>query len=184
MEYSASLFLLQFLTELVALLSMAAMTAVLFLGGWLSPLPFPPFTWIPGVIWFLIKLWSVVFCYSMVVLVKARFGYDDSLDAFGVHGAGGTLGAILTGVFAVAAVNPVFHDAAGKVLPVGLLEGNGQQLLHQFAGVGIAFALAGGGSVILLKVTDALVGLRVTADQEAEGLDMSQHGEVGYDFES
>ena len=62
-EYSASLFLLQFLTELVAILTMSAMTTVLFLGGWLSPLPFPPFTWVPGVIWFLIKAWSVVFCF-------------------------------------------------------------------------------------------------------------------------
>ena len=65
-EYSASLFLLQFLTELVAVLTMSAMTAVLFLGGWLSPLPFPPFTWVPGLIWFLIKGWSVVFMFSMV----------------------------------------------------------------------------------------------------------------------
>ena len=64
-EYSASLFLLQFLTELVAILTMSSMTAILFMGGWLSPLPFPPFTWVPGVFWFLIKAWSVVFMFSM-----------------------------------------------------------------------------------------------------------------------
>jgi len=75
-EYSASLFLLQYLTELVALLTMSAMTGVLFLGGWLSPLPFPPFTWIPGVVWFLIKLWSVVLIYSLVKAFVPRYRYD------------------------------------------------------------------------------------------------------------
>ena len=75
-EYSASLFLLQFLTELVALLTMGSLAAVLFLGGWLSPLPFPPFTWIPGVIWFLIKAWGVVFCFLMVTAFVPRYRYD------------------------------------------------------------------------------------------------------------
>ncbi len=75
-EYSASLFLLQFLTELVAVLSMSAMTAVLFLGGWLPPLPFAPLTWVPGVIWFLIKMWSVVFCFSLVKAFVPRYRYD------------------------------------------------------------------------------------------------------------
>ena len=75
-EYSASLFLLQYLTELVAVLTMSAMTAVLFLGGWLSPLPFPPFTWVPGLIWFLIKAWSVVFMFSMVKAFVPRYRYD------------------------------------------------------------------------------------------------------------
>ena len=75
-EYSASLFLLQFLTELVAVLTMSAMTAVLFLGGWLPPFPFAPFTWIPGVFWFLIKLWAVVFMFSMTKLIVPRYRYD------------------------------------------------------------------------------------------------------------
>jgi NADH-quinone oxidoreductase subunit H len=75
-EYSASLFLLQYLTELVAVLTMSAMTAVFFLGGWLSPLPFPPFTWVPGLIWFLIKAWSVVFMFSMVKAFVPRYRYD------------------------------------------------------------------------------------------------------------
>jgi NADH-quinone oxidoreductase subunit H len=75
-EYSASLYMLQFLSELVAVLSMSAMTAVLFLGGWLSPIPFPPFTWVPGVIWFLIKAWSVVFMFSMVKAFVPRYRYD------------------------------------------------------------------------------------------------------------
>ena len=75
-EYSASLFLLQFLTELVAVLTMSALTATLFLGGWLSPLPFPPFTWVPGLVWFLIKGWSVVFMFSMVKAFVPRYRYD------------------------------------------------------------------------------------------------------------
>ena len=75
-EYSASLFLLQFLGELVAILAMSSMTALLFLGGWLSPIPFPPFTWVPGVIWFLIKAWAVVFMFSMTKAVVPRYRYD------------------------------------------------------------------------------------------------------------
>jgi NADH-quinone oxidoreductase subunit H len=75
-EYSASLFLLQFLTELVAVLTMSSMTALLFLGGWLPPIPFPPFSWVPGVVWFLIKAWSVVFMFSMVKAFVPRYRYD------------------------------------------------------------------------------------------------------------
>src|SRR5271170_2200372 len=75
-EYSASLYMLQFLSELVAVMSMSAFTTVLFLGGWLSPIPFPPFTWVPGVIWFLIKAWSVVFMFSMVKAFVPRYRYD------------------------------------------------------------------------------------------------------------
>lgn len=75
-EYSASMFLLQFLGELVAILAMSSMMTVMFLGGWLSPLPFPPFTWVPGIIWFLIKAWAVVFCFSMTKAVVPRYRYD------------------------------------------------------------------------------------------------------------
>jgi Amt family ammonium transporter len=123
------------------------------------------------------------FCFYMVAKVKARFGYDDSLDAFGVHGAGGTLGALLTGVFAVSSVNPVFKDAAGKTLASGLLEGNAHQLLNQFIGVIIAWALAIVGTLIILKIVDLTIGLRVSEDEEVQGLDLSQHGEEGYAFD-
>jgi Amt family ammonium transporter len=123
------------------------------------------------------------FCFYMVAKVKARFGYDDSLDAFGVHGAGGTLGALLTGVFAVSSVNPVFKDAAGKSLASGLLEGNAHQLLNQFIGVIVAWALAIVGTLIILKIVDLTIGLRVSEDEEVQGLDLSQHGEEGYAFD-
>jgi NADH-quinone oxidoreductase subunit H len=75
-EYSSSLYLLFFLTELVAILTMCAMTTILFLGGWLPPFAFPPFTWVPGVIWFLLKAFSVVFMFSMVKAFVPRYRYD------------------------------------------------------------------------------------------------------------
>ena len=132
----------------------------------------------------LIGLIAGVFCYLMVTKVKAVFGYDDSLDAFGVHGAGGTLGAILTGVFATNVINDGLKDAAGKVLPLGLVDGNGQQVINQLIGSAIAWVLAIVGTLIILKVCDMAIGLRVDKDQENEGLDLSMHGEEGYNFES
>src|SRR6185312_3938541 len=109
---------------------------------------------------------------------KAWFGYDDSLDAFGVHGAGGTLGAILTGFFASSAINPIF--GAGKA--TGFFEGNWRQPLNQLVGVAIAWGLSIVGTLIILFLVDKLVGLRVSEDDEREGLDLSQHGEEGYDW--
>jgi Amt family ammonium transporter len=123
------------------------------------------------------------FCYLMVAKVKAAFGYDDSLDAFGVHGAGGTIGALLTGVFAVSAVNPVFKDNAGNPTAVGLIEGNAHQLLNQVVGVVIAWVLAIVGTLIILKIVDVVIGLRVAPEHEVQGLDLSQHGEEGYNLE-
>jgi Amt family ammonium transporter len=131
-----------------------------------------------------IGLAAGIFCYLMVTKVKSLFGYDDSLDAFGVHGAGGTLGAILTGIFATNAVNPIFKDAKGAVLPSGGVDGNWHQVLNQLVGVAIAWVLAAVGTIILLKLIDMTIGLRVTAEQEAEGLDLNQHGEEGYDWAS
>jgi len=130
-----------------------------------------------------IGLLAGVFCFFMVVSVKARFGYDDSLDAFGVHGAGGTLGAILTGVFAASAINPIFRDGQGNPLPSGLLDGNARQLLNQAVGVIIAWVLAIVGTLLILKLVDVTIGLRVTQDEEVQGLDLSQHGEEGYSWE-
>lgn len=125
-----------------------------------------------------------VFCYFMVTRVKSWFGYDDSLDAFGVHGAGGTLGAILTGIFATSAINPIFKDANGNPLPSGIVDGNWHQLLNQFVGIAIAWAVSIVGTLLLLKFVDLTIGLRVTREHEVEGLDVTQHGEEGYDFAS
>ncbi|HYL15611.1 MAG TPA: ammonium transporter [Terriglobales bacterium] len=125
-----------------------------------------------------------VLCYLMVAKVKARFGYDDSLDAFGVHGAGGTIGALLTGVFAASAINPIFKDAQGHVQPSGLIDGNGYQLVNQLVGLIMAWLLAIVGTLIILKVVDLLIGLRVPDDHEIQGLDLSQHGEEGYYWEA
>ena len=119
-------------------------------------------------------------CFLMVTEVKKRFGYDDSLDVFGVHGTGGTLGALLTGVFATSAINPIFKDTLGNPLPVGLVDGNGGQIINQLIGVGITITLAVIGSYSLLKVVDLAIGLRVSDEEELCGLDLSQHGEDGY----
>jgi Amt family ammonium transporter len=132
----------------------------------------------------IIGLIAGVFCYAMVAKVKAKFGYDDSLDAFGVHGAGGTLGALLTGVFAVSAVNPIFKDAQGNTVASGLIEGNAHQLLNQCVGVGVAWLLAIVGTLAILKIVDVTIGLRITEEEEVQGLDLSQHGEEGYYWEA
>jgi len=132
----------------------------------------------------LIGLIAGAFCYWMVAKVKVKFGYDDSLDAFGVHGAGGTLGALLTGVFAVSAVNPILKDSQGNTLASGLFEGNAHQLLNQLAGVAIAWVLAVVGTLVILKLVDVTLGLRVSEEEEVQGLDLSQHGEEGYYWET
>jgi Amt family ammonium transporter len=124
-----------------------------------------------------------IVCYFMVTLVKRKFGYDDSLDAFGVHGAGGTVGALLTGLFATSAINDGLKDASGKVLPLGWVDGNPGQVLNQAIGCAIAWVLAIVGTFIILKICDAVTGLRVEQDQERGGLDVSQHGEEGYFME-
>jgi Amt family ammonium transporter len=122
------------------------------------------------------------FCFAMVFMVKAFFGYDDSLDAFGVHGAGGTLGALLTGVFAASVINPIFKDSAGNTLPSGGIEGHWGQMVNQFAGASIAWVISIIGTLVLLFVVDKIVGLRLSPEDEAAGMDLSQHNEEGYDF--
>jgi Amt family ammonium transporter len=125
-----------------------------------------------------------VLCYFMVTRVKNKFRYDDALDAFGVHGAGGTLGALLTGVFATSAINEGLKDASGKVQPLGLVDGHAGQVLNQLGGTAIAWGLAIVGTLAILKIVDATVGLRVTRQQESDGLDLSMHNEEGYVFEN
>jgi ammonium transporter, Amt family len=132
----------------------------------------------------LIGFTAGVVCYLMVTAVKSRFGYDDTLDAFGVHGAGGTVGALLTGVFATSAINDGLKDSAGHVLPLGLVDGKPEQVLYQGAGVLISWVLAIVGTWIILKICDAVIGVRASREQELQGLDLSLHGEEGYNFES
>ena len=115
-------------------------------------------------------------CFLACTAVKSRFGYDDSLDVFGVHGVGGTIGAILTGVFATRHVADV--RAGG---PVGLIEG-GNVIVNQIVATAITWALAIVVTFVLLKILDATMGLRVAQDEEIQGLDLSQHGEEGYIF--
>jgi Amt family ammonium transporter len=132
----------------------------------------------------LIGLLAGMFCFFMVTAVKSKFGYDDTLDAFGVHGAGGTLGAILTGVFATVAINDGLKDSSGKSLPLGLIDGQPGQVLNQAIGVAISWGLAIVGTLVILKICDLVVGVRVLPDQELEGLDISLHGEEGYNLEA
>jgi Amt family ammonium transporter len=147
--------------------AVAGLVAITPASGFVSPM---------GALW--IGLIAGAMCFFMVVKVKIWFGYDDSLDAFGVHGAGGTLGAILTGLFARSAINPIF--GAGKA--TGLFEGNWRQVFNQGMGVMIAWALAIVGTLIILILVDKTIGLRVSAADEATGLDLSQHGEEGYEW--
>ena len=147
----------------------AGLVAITPASGFVKPMPS-----------ILIGLVAGAVCYWMVSVVKGKFKYDDSLDAFGVHGVGGTVGALLTGVFAVKEVNDVF---GGK--PVGLIDGNPIQLWYQAIGAGIAVILGIVGSLVILKVVDLVgVGIRAKTEQELEGLDVSMHGEEGYNLDT
>ena len=111
-------------------------------------------------------------CYWASVVLKNKLGYDDSLDVFGVHGVGGALGTTLVGVFATRLINDVNKGQA-----VGLIDGNGGQILTQLYGVASVAAFCAVGTWIILKIVDAMIGLRVTRDEETEGLDTALHGE-------
>ena len=149
--------------------AVAGLVAITPAAGFVGPMPALVIGLIAGVV-----------CYWMVTKVKAIFGYDDALDAFGVHGAGGTIGALLTGVFAQQAINPIF--GAGKA--VGGLDGHWGQVGNQLVGVLIAWVFALVGTLVLLKIVDLLTGLRVPEEHEIEGLDITQHGEEAYNLES
>jgi len=150
----------------------AGLVAITPASGFVGPMPA-----------LLIGLVAGVVCFAMVTRMKARFGYDDSLDAFGVHGVGGTVGALLTGVFASKLINPVFKDERGAVLGSGMIDGNFLQIFNQLVGVVVAVVLAVIGTLAILKLVDLFIGLRVPEEQEIEGLDITQHGEEGYNWE-
>src|SRR5215470_14113917 len=149
--------------------AVAGLVAITPAAGFVAPMPALAVGLIAG-----------VFCYWMVTKVKAIFGYDDALDAFGVHGAGGTIGAFLTGVFAQQIINPIF--GAGK--PVGGLDAHWGQVGNQLVGIAIAWGFALVGTLVILKITDLVTGFRVTEEHEVEGLDITQHGEEAYYLES
>jgi len=153
--------------------AVAGLVAITPASGFVKPMPAMLIGFVAGVA-----------CFFMVTAVKSKFKYDDTLDAFGVHGAGGTIGAILTGIFATNAVNDGLKDASGKLLPLGMVDGNAGQIFNQLIGVLISWGLAIVGSLIILKICDVVLGVRVSPEHELEGLDVSMHGEEGYNLES
>jgi len=149
--------------------AVAGLVAITPAAGFVRPMPA-----------LVIGLAAGILCYFMVTRVKAVFGYDDALDAFGVHGAGGTIGALLTGVFAQQIVNPIF----GPGNPVGGRDGHWGQVGNQLVGVLAAWGVALVGTIVILKITDLVTGFRANEEQETQGLDISQHGEEAYYLES
>jgi Amt family ammonium transporter len=147
--------------------AVAGLVAITPASGFVKPFPA-----------LLIGLAAGALCYFMVTKVKSLFGYDDSLDAFGVHGAGGTMGAILTGVFATKLVNDSFNR------PLGAVDGNGGQVVNQLLGTLIAWGLAIVGTLIILKICDLIMGVRAEPVDETQGLDLSMHGEEAYNLEA
>jgi Amt family ammonium transporter len=113
-------------------------------------------------------------CYFFITVVKVKLGYDDSLDVFGIHGIGGTMGALLTGVFCQAKYNPAGAD--------GLLAGSARQLGAQAIATLVTWVFAFVATCVIVKVVDLLIGVRVDAEDEESGIDLSQHGETGYNF--
>jgi Amt family ammonium transporter len=120
----------------------------------------------------IIGLLVSVFCYLVVTVIKPKFGYDDALDVFGVHGIGGIWGAIATGLFASKAVNPAGAD--------GLFFGNPKQVLIQLVAVGVTIAYSAVASCIIYKIVDVIMKMRVPEKEEIMGLDLSQHHENAY----
>jgi ammonium transporter, Amt family len=148
--------------------AVAGLVAITPAAGFVKPMPA-----------LIIGLAGGVICFLMVAKVKQKFGYDDALDAFGVHGIGGTVGAILTGVFATKEINDLRSGA-----PMGLADGNGGQVVNQLIASAIAWGLGIVGTIVILKIVDMTVGVRVSEADEVAGLDFSQHGEEGYNLES
>ena len=148
--------------------AVAGLVAITPASGFVKPMPAMLIGFAAGVV-----------CYLMVSKVKQLFGYDDALDAFGVHGIGGTLGAILTGVFATKEVNDL---RMGK--PMGLVDGDAGQVMNQLIAVAISWGIAIVGTLIILKICDLVLGVRVDDQDETQGLDLSMHGEEGYNLES
>lgn len=153
--------------------AVAGLVAITPAAGFVGPMPALAIGFIAG-----------IFCFWMVTKFKAMFGYDDALDAFGVHGAGGTIGALLTGIFASAIYNPIYGAENGVNRPTGGMDGHWIQVGYQLVGIVVAWVLALAGTIIILKIVDMVTGVRVSQEQELEGLDITQHGEEAYNLES
>jgi len=129
---------------------------------------------------FCIGLMAGVVCYTAVTKIKSAFGYDDSLDVFGVHGVGSILGMLMLGFLANAEVNPLIATTFQAKGAVVSLAGGSHQFLNQLIGVTFTALLAGLGTYVILKLVGATIGLRVDQEDESMGLDLSQHGERAY----
>jgi len=148
--------------------AVAGLVAITPASGFVKPMPA-----------ILIGLLAGIICYLMVSKAKKVFGYDDALDAFGVHGIGGTLGAILTGVFATKEVNDLRMG-----MPMGMVDGDSGQVVNQLIAVAISWGIAIVATLVILKIVDLVVGVRMNVQEETEGMDISLHGEEGYNLES
>jgi Amt family ammonium transporter len=147
--------------------AVAGLVAITPASGFVKPMPALLIGAVAGVV-----------CFWMVAKVKQKFGYDDALDAFGVHGVGGTVGAVLTGVFATREIN----DLRGG-MAMGWVDGNAAQVFNQILASALAAIIAVVGTLVILKVVDLITGLRVDAAEETSGLDLAMHGEEGYHME-
>ena len=142
--------------------AVAGLVCITPAAGFVQPMPAILMGFIAGVI-----------CFFAVTTMKSKLGYDDSLDAFGVHGIGGTVGAILTGVFAT-------QEVTGATEPLGAIDGHGGAIVGQLVSVIVTVVYAAVVSYVLLKILDNVMGLRVDEESETRGLDLSEHGEEGY----
>ncbi len=142
--------------------AVAGLVCITPAAGFVQPMPAILMGFIAGVI-----------CFFAVTTMKSKLGYDDSLDAFGVHGIGGTVGAILTGVFAT-------QQVTGATEPLGAIDGHGGAIVGQLVSVIVTVVYAAVVSYVLLKILDKVMGLRVDEESETRGLDLSEHGEEGY----
>ncbi|MGV3608380.1 MAG: ammonium transporter [Planctomycetaceae bacterium] len=149
--------------------AVAGLVCITPAAGYVQPMPALLMGFVAGIV-----------CFLACTKLKSAFNYDDSLDAFGVHGVGGTLGAILTGVFATVQCCDPALVSDGK--PVGLVDGVSRLVMGQIAACVVTWVFAGVVTFVLLKILDATMGLRVKKDEEMQGLDVSQHGEEGYIF--
>jgi Amt family ammonium transporter len=146
--------------------AVAGLVAITPASGWVFPGPA-----------LVIGLAAGIICFWSSTSLKKALGYDDSLDAWGVHGVGGVVGAMLTGVFAVGTLYVTDGDAAKAMTYSGWLAGNADMLLIQAKSILAVAVYSAVATFILLKIVDVMVGLRVSEDEEREGLDVTQHGE-------